>query len=56
MKKGNGLYFFIISGSVSIDGQKLDQRDGLGLLNTEKVRIVANENAEVLLMDLPMQI
>jgi redox-sensitive bicupin YhaK (pirin superfamily) len=55
-KKGNGLYFFIISGSVSIDGQKLDQRDGLGLLNTEKVRIVANENAEVLLMDLPMQI
>lgn len=55
-RKGNGMYFFVIKGSINVDGQLLEARDGFGVMDTEKVNIIANENAEVLLMDVPMQI
>jgi hypothetical protein len=29
LKKGNGVYAFILSGKVTIDGQELETRDGL---------------------------
>lgn len=55
-RNGNGMYFFVIKGSINVDGQLLEARDGFGVMDTEKVRVTANENAEVLLMDVPMQI
>jgi redox-sensitive bicupin YhaK (pirin superfamily) len=53
-KKGNGLYFFVINGSVTINNEKVEKRDGFGIWDSEKVSIVANEIAEVLLMEVPM--
>ncbi len=56
-KQGNGIYFFVIKGSFTIDGQPLDQRDGLGITDIARVSITANEdNAELLVMDVPMQV
>jgi hypothetical protein len=61
-QKGNGVYAFVIEGEVTINlptgqagSQKLNKRDGYGVWDTEKISIVADGDAEVLLMDVPMQ-
>jgi redox-sensitive bicupin YhaK (pirin superfamily) len=53
-KEGNGLYVFVIKGSLKVDGQGLEQRDGLGITNFEKVIFEATEDNEILLMEVPM--
>lgn len=50
----NGLYIFVIDGSVTVDSQKLGTRDAYGVWETESVYIQADSEAKVLLMDLPM--
>ncbi len=55
-KEGNGLYAFILKGDVKIDGQELHTRDGFGISNFEDVDIIANSDAEFLLMEVPMQL
>jgi redox-sensitive bicupin YhaK (pirin superfamily) len=54
-KKGNGVYAFVLDGDVTINGQKLNRRDGLGVTDTEKISIEADSDAEILLMDVPMK-
>lgn len=51
---GSGVYAFIIEGDVTINGQKLNKRDGLGVWETDKLSISADSDAEVLLMEVPM--
>ena len=53
--KGNGVYAFILSGEVSINGQPLKSRDGLGIREAEKISITADSTAEFLLMEVPMK-
>lgn len=53
-KNSNGLYAFIIEGDVTINDQLLNKRDGLGVWNTDKVAIAGDTDAEVLLMEVPM--
>lgn len=55
-RKENGVYAFIIGGQVTINGEQLDARDGLGILETDTIHITANSNAEVLLIDVPMKL
>jgi quercetin 2,3-dioxygenase len=55
-KSGNGVYAFVINGKVTIDGNILHQRDGLGIWDFEKINIVADENVELLLMEVPMEL
>ena len=55
-KKGNGVYAFVISGDVSIDGEKLNSRDGLGIWETDSINIKADSEMEILLMEVPMNI
>jgi quercetin 2,3-dioxygenase len=55
-KEGNGVYAFILKGDVSINGQQLNTRDGYGLWDTKAVNIIANSDAELLLMEVPMHI
>jgi redox-sensitive bicupin YhaK (pirin superfamily) len=54
-QKGNGVYAFVIEGDVSINGQKLNKRDGLGIWDTEKISITTDTDAELLLMEVPMK-
>jgi redox-sensitive bicupin YhaK (pirin superfamily) len=54
-KVGNGLYVFVIKGSVKVDGQELEQRDGLGITDFDKVSFEATSDTEVLLMEVPMK-
>lgn len=55
-RKDNGVYAFIIGGQVTINGEQLDARDGLGIWETDTIHITANSNAEVLLIDVPMKL
>lgn len=54
--EGNGLYIFVIEGDITVDSQKLNNRDGYGVWETESVYIKADSNARILLMDLPMAV
>ena len=53
-KKGNGLYAFILEGTASIENQKLSRRDAFGIWNTEQIKINADENSTILLLEVPM--
>ena len=55
-RKENGAYIFVLKGQVIVEGQKLDTRDGFGVWETNKVSITADSDAEILLMDVPMDI
>ncbi len=55
-KASNGVYAFIIEGSATVNGQKLDRRDALGLWNTSQLNIETHENTEILLIEVPMSI
>ncbi len=53
--KANGVYAFVLEGTVDIEGQSLNKRDGFGIWNTDKLTITASSDTKVLLMDVPMQ-
>lgn len=53
-KKGDGVYAFLIEGDVTINGVSLNKRDGLGISETDQVSIVADSDAELLLIEVPM--
>ncbi len=53
-KEGNGLYVFVLKGSLTVNGQELNTRDGFGIWDIDSVNIKAATDAEFLLMDVPM--
>jgi redox-sensitive bicupin YhaK (pirin superfamily) len=55
-KAGNGVYVFVLSGSVLVNNQALETRDGLGVWDTDALHISASTDAEILLIDIPMQL
>lgn len=52
--KENGVYVFVIEGSLSVSDYKLEQRDGLGITTVEEIQLSALSDTKVLLMELPM--
>jgi len=59
-KAGNGLYAFVLSGSLEVAGQQLAQRDALGMSEidpiNEPIQMKAlTDQAEILLIEVPMQ-
>jgi hypothetical protein len=54
-RKGNGMYVFVISGTITVDGQELETRDGLGITDFETLNIKATSDAKFLLMEIPME-
>lgn len=54
-RKGNGVYVFVIEGDITVNGQKLNKRDGFGVTEADKILIDADSDAEVLLMEVPMK-
>ncbi|MGF7232865.1 pirin family protein [Arachidicoccus sp.] len=56
-KPENGIYVFVLNGDFSIDNTDLSTRDGLGIWDTDKIKLIArSENSEILLMEVPMEI
>ena len=50
----NGVYIFVISGKVVVNGNTLDTRDGHGVWDTKNFTMDVEEDAKVLLMEVPM--
>lgn len=53
-KNSNGVYVFVIEGTLTINEQQLNKRDALGVWETNEINITANSNSEILLIDVPM--
>ena len=53
-KEGNGVYAFVLEGSLEAGGIRLDSRDGLGIRETSEISFRATEPSRILLMEVPM--
>ena len=53
--QNNGVYFFVIEGSLTVAGQKLNRRDGLGVSDTDKIEIKTDSFTKLLIMEIPIQ-
>lgn len=51
---GNGAYLLVLNGKVKVGDEILDSRDAIAVSEYDKLDISIEENAEFLLMDLPM--
>jgi quercetin 2,3-dioxygenase len=54
-KEGNGVYIFVISGRITVDGQELQTRDGLGVWEFSTLEFKAATDAKFLIMEIPME-
>jgi redox-sensitive bicupin YhaK (pirin superfamily) len=52
-KAQNVLYLFVIEGDVEVNGEKLKQRDAIGVSEYNTIQIKASTNARLLAMDVP---
>ncbi|OOF87976.1 hypothetical protein BKG94_08215 [Rodentibacter ratti] len=52
----NGVYVFVIKGSAKVAGVALSERDGLGVWDVENFNVEATDDAEILLMEVPMEL
>lgn len=56
-KLGNGLYIFLLTGSMEIGEYALSKRDGLGITGIAEITLKAiSDDTEVLVMEVPMAI
>jgi len=53
--KNHGCYIFVIEGQIMVDGKTLNRRDALGIYDTDSVVITAEEQSDVLVLEVPMQ-
>lgn len=55
-QQGNGVYVFVLDGDVTVGSEKLSKRDGLGVWETEKFPLSVISKAELLLIEVPMNL
>jgi quercetin 2,3-dioxygenase len=55
-KEGNGVYAFLLEGEVIINEIVLNRRDGLGISESDTLKIIANIDSRLLLMEVPLSI
>jgi len=51
----NGIYLFLIEGSIRAGEIQLNKRDGLGIEDTNSINLTAAENSQLLLIEVPMK-
>lgn len=54
-REGNGAYIFVMEGTIEVDGEAINTRDGFGIWDTDSFTITATADAEFLIMDVPME-
>lgn len=52
--RNNGVFIFVITGTVSIFGETLSQRDALGIFELTDLQIKATENSSILAIEVPL--
>lgn len=54
IKKGNGLYIFLLEGQIEVAKETLSKRDALGIWDTNEITIKTIEKSEISLIEVPM--
>lgn len=52
--KENGVYFMLIEGEIKIGGQTLNERDAIGVWDTETIDVISVKKSKVLAIEVPM--
>ena len=52
---GNQAYVFVVDGAITIAGERLSRRDGLGVEDGESLDFEVNEDCQLLAMDVPVE-
>lgn len=55
-KLGNGIYIFVLEGTIKVNGQILERRDGYGIWDTEAFDFKSITESKVLVMEVPMKV
>lgn len=55
-KPGNGIYLFVLEGSIQMGDTVLNRRDGMGVWDTPSIQFQSLEKTEILVMEVPMQL
>ncbi len=55
-KAGNGAYLFVLNGKVKVGEEILETRDAIGVTDYSTLQVSMLEDAEFLLMDVPMHV
>lgn len=50
----HGVYVMLISGKIAIENQELETRDAIGISESDSFSITANEDSEILFIEVPM--
>lgn len=53
-QKGNGVWLFVINGSVKVNDELLNKRDSIGVWDYSSLEILAEEDTELIAIDVPM--
>jgi redox-sensitive bicupin YhaK (pirin superfamily) len=53
-KEGNGVYIFLLEGVIAVADEILRTRDAIGLYETSSFKIEANNDAKILVIEVPM--
>jgi len=52
----NGVYLFVIEGSINVENKEINERDGIGIWDINAINLSAKNNCELLLIEVPMTI
>lgn len=55
-RTGNGVYLFVINGAVRVEDTVLGKRDALGISEAPSFHIVASDDADLLAIEVPMEL
>ena len=53
-RDGNGLFLFLIDGTVTVQNETLAARDSIGVTDEESITLSASESTYAVLLDVPM--
>jgi len=53
-REGNGAYFFVLEGAVTIADEQLQRRDGIGIEDATNIDFEVAEDCQLLVIDVPM--
>jgi redox-sensitive bicupin YhaK (pirin superfamily) len=51
---GNGIYIFVLEGTVHVAGESLVRRDGLGITESDEIEIAATTDCQLLVIEVPL--
>lgn len=52
--KQNGVYIFLLDGEINVGDSTLQKRDAIGISETDKIHITANQISQILAIEVPM--